>query len=87
MYHEVPGWTLYSVTKPGFSFVCLFCAILSLGLLMDVYFCVRFSFFSTCQVIDWEDITPAVSQLFVVVASCLQCFDAVGWAAGRASGL
>ena len=29
-------------------------------------------------------------QLFVVVyctVCCLQCFDAVGWAAGRASGL
>ena len=23
----------------------------------------------------------------LVVVSCLQCFDAVGWAAGRASGL
>jgi len=25
--------------------------------------------------------------LIVAVALCLQCFDAVGWAAGRASGL
>jgi len=24
--------------------------------------------------------------LFVVLKICLQCFDAVGWAAGRASG-
>ena len=26
-------------------------------------------------------------QIIVVVVWCLQCFDAVGWAAGRASGL
>jgi len=25
--------------------------------------------------------------LVLVLAICLQCFDAVGWAAGRASGL
>ena len=24
---------------------------------------------------------------FLVIIVCLQCFDAVGWAAGRASGL
>jgi len=23
----------------------------------------------------------------IILSSCLQCFDAVGWAAGRASGL
>ena len=28
-----------------------------------------------------------VSVLFVSFILCLQCFDAVGWAAGRASGL
>jgi len=26
-------------------------------------------------------------EFFQYVAMCLQCFDAVGWAAGRASGL
>ena len=25
--------------------------------------------------------------IIIVTAMCLQCFDAVGWAAGRASGL
>ena len=28
-----------------------------------------------------------VVVVVVAVALCLQCFDAVGWAAGRASGL
>ena len=27
------------------------------------------------------------SAMLVITAACLQCFDAVGWAAGRASGL
>jgi len=36
-----------------------------------------------------EPATSNCRQLFctVVVTCCLQCFDAVGWAAGRASGL
>jgi len=25
--------------------------------------------------------------IIIIIISCLQCFDAVGWAAGRASGL
>ena len=29
----------------------------------------------------------SASRLYFVVIGCLQCFDAVGWAAGRASGL
>ena len=31
--------------------------------------------------------SKAVIVLLVCTAICLQCFDAVGWAAGRASGL
>ena len=26
-------------------------------------------------------------EVLVILSYCLQCFDAVGWAAGRASGL
>ena len=40
------------------------------------------------QKIGWEE--HLQSKLFGVewdVKLCLQCFDAVGWAAGRASGL
>jgi len=29
----------------------------------------------------------AVSSTYLFSLSCVQCFDAVGWAAGRASGL
>jgi len=29
----------------------------------------------------------AVPQISIVLNKCLQCFDSVGWAAGRASGL
>jgi len=28
-----------------------------------------------------------ISDNFLFVVQCLQCFDVVGWAAGRASGL
>jgi len=28
-----------------------------------------------------------VAPMIIALLSCLQCFDAVGWAAGRASGL
>jgi len=33
---------------------------------------------------------PALGGIIIIIMSseiCLQCFDAVGWAAGRASGL
>ena len=32
-------------------------------------------------------ITVCLFASFVLLSLCLQCFDAVGWAAGRASGL
>ena len=42
--------------------------------------------------IDWEQVVVTNISVFfssssLLVAWCLQCFDAVGWAAGRASGL
>jgi len=35
-----------------------------------------------CSFTQWAEISPTVSKIL-----CLQCFDAVGWSAGRASGL
>jgi len=40
------------------------------------------------QVTKWrEHITLKYFIILQVLLYCLQCFDAVGWAAGRASGL
>ena len=33
------------------------------------------------------NIVVAIIVIIIVCFDCLQCFDAVGWAAGRASGL
>ena len=38
-------------------------------------------FFNVVSVLD------IITTLVVISIKCLQCFDAVGWAAGRASGL
>jgi len=49
-----------------------------------------------CMTVVRDDMHTNVSSLnyisvifrfFIVCLVCLQCFDAVGWAAGRASGL
>ena len=51
-----------------------------------VYF-VNMTVFSSCRdlgVLVSSDLSPSVHIDSIV---CLQCFDAVGWAAGRASGL
>jgi len=34
-----------------------------------------------------ETVTKMKTHVPIVFVKCLQCFDAVGWAAGRASGL
>jgi len=34
-----------------------------------------------------ETTRPIFTRILVLIAYCLQCFDAVDWAAGRASGL
>ena len=39
------------------------------------------------KLVDQQSSSPAVIIIIIVVIICLQCFDAVGWAAGRASGL
>ena len=36
---------------------------------------------------QWNDVKSLCNLLCDFVLLCLQCFDAVGWAAGRASGL
>ena len=49
-----------------------------------------------CKVHVWEwpvvkykhiKVKPRICILFILCLTCLQCFDAVGWVAGRASGL
>jgi len=41
-----------------------------------------------CLEWDVKLLTQSVSELFTYLSViCLQCFDAVGWSAGRASGL
>ena len=39
------------------------------------------------KLVDQQSSSPAVIIIIIIVIICLQCFDAVGWAAGRASGL
>jgi len=41
----------------------------------------------TLQQINGVSITTASVLMQLICTGCLQCFDAVGWAAGRASGL
>ena len=45
----------------------------------------------TIILVNLHQLTYPVKNLMIVFrfgfAECLQCFDAVGWAAGRASGL
>ena len=55
----------------------------------------RFSRFSTAHSCDKQTYTEttehwcllAMQTDYIYLQVCLQCFDAVGWAAGRASGL
>jgi len=50
---------------------------------------------TVCLAVTTEGVSTGTETLLVIAASkhkhkhkhCLQCFDAVGWAAGRASGL
>jgi len=61
----------------------LFSAVAQALALVHVYFCIIYEIvIFTCKV-------PAFSALIFAFSAliCLQCFDAVGWAAGRASGL
>jgi len=44
--------------------------------------CALYSFFS----VDFNQVFRALISILCLIL-CLQCFDAVGWAAGRASGL
>ena len=39
--------------------------------------------FSLCHLM----LTLCMNMFYLIVMQCLQCFDTVGWAAGRASGL
>ena len=67
--------------------LCLFSVFLSVY--MRVYLCLTLAvFLSACiSVLPYValGIVRIIPSLFQV-ASCLQCFDTVGWAAGRASG-
>jgi len=40
-----------------------------------------------CCISYFPDFNQLLLDFFRVVDPCLQCFDTVGWAAGRASGL
>jgi len=44
-----------------------------------------------CQNGEWTeldfDVQAILDLSYTTLEGCLQCFDAVGWAAGRASGL
>ena len=44
-------------------------------------------FLSVCEKKHIIIIIINITHVLIIVTLCLQCFDTVGWAAGRASGL
>ena len=62
----------------------LFTGTVSIGFSFFITFCWTSYPGSSCARLSW---LSASFWVHVIVICCIQCFDAVGWAAGRASGL
>ena len=52
-------------------------------LLLCMYSCIQCFFYTDNYILSWRNIYIVINDLLFG----LQCFDAVGWVAGRASGL
>jgi len=73
---------------------CLYVDFVSVFFLQTVSFIVlgtSFLMILCCRTTDYQDIVTryveCIYYIFISVLTVLQCFDAVGWVAGRASGL
>jgi len=79
------GLGLIFVCLFRFSIACVICFILDYFVLVLLAFIVLGLVFFQCYAKRLA--RNNVAKITYFASSCLQCFDAVGWAAGRASGL